>query len=87
MTNKNEDMKLSLHPDALDRNCGSLDVSTDFDSSCLPTTWIWLTFNTPYEPWFRLTFAEAAELRDRLSDELVVYDTLTDEQKRIADTE
>jgi|GEM_PF-5012902 len=59
----------------------SLTVNGDFDSSYRPSTWIWLQFFTDEEPWFRLTYAEAAQLRDFLNGELKFYDKLSDEEK------
>jgi len=58
-----------------------LDISADFDSSETPTQWIWLAFFSDDEPWFKLTFKEAAAVRDRLNYLLEIWDTLTDEQK------
>lgn len=59
----------------------SLSIEVDSDSALSPTQWVWFEFFADNEPWFRLTFAEAAEVRDRLNHLLEGYDALTDEQK------
>jgi hypothetical protein len=58
-----------------------LEVSADSETGQRPDQWVWLAFFARDEPWFKLTFAEAAQVRDRLNYLLEVYDTLTDVEK------
>jgi hypothetical protein len=58
-----------------------LEVSADAETGETPEQWVWLEFFAQDEPWFKLTFAETAQLRDALNKTLEIYDTLTDAQK------
>jgi len=46
----------------------TLSVHPDFDSSSTPNHWIWLCFFTEDEPFFKLSYSEAEQLRDRLTE-------------------
>ena len=52
-------------------DCGHFDpatlsIDTDHDSSLTPSARVFLMFATDNEPWFKLTYEEAAQVHDRL---------------------
>ena len=44
----------------------SLHIDTDYDTSLTPSSRVWFMFATDNEPWFKLTYEEAAQVHDRL---------------------
>jgi len=69
----NEDITLSLEEgiDIYGKGGGHLDPATlsiepDLDNSFTPQQWVWFMFATDNEPWFKLTYEEAAQVHDRL---------------------
>ena len=69
----NEDITLSLEEgiDAYSKGGGHVDPATlsiepDLDSGFTPQQWVWFMFATDNEPWFKLTYEEAAQVHDRL---------------------
>ena len=69
----NEDIILSLEEgiDAYGKGGGHLDpaalsIEPDLDSRFTPQQWVWFMFATDNEPWFKLTYEEAAQVHDRL---------------------
>ena len=56
-------------------------VETDSDSSFTPSQWVWLMFFADEEPWFRFTYGEAVQLRDKLSEAVEWYEKLSPEDQ------
>lgn len=54
----------------------SLAIDSDGDSSYDPSNWIWLLFSDDEETSFRLTYEEAAQVRNRLNSLLENYDKI-----------
>ena len=69
----NERITLSLEEglDIYGKGGGHLDpaklsINADYDSSLTPSARVFLMFATDNEPWFKLTYEEAAQVHDRL---------------------
>ena len=69
----NEDITLSLEEgiDIYGKGGGHLDpamlsIDAGYESSFTPSNLVWLMFATDNEPWFKLTYEEAAQVHDRL---------------------
>jgi hypothetical protein len=54
----------------------SIVIDADGDSSYDPSDWIWMSFSDDTETFFRLTYEEAAQVRNRLNILLENYDKL-----------
>ena len=70
-TNARIALSLEEGLDAHSLDCGHFDPATlsidaDHDISSTPQEWVWFMFATDNEPWFKLTYEEAAQVHDRL---------------------